>query len=62
MLMMVRNHGLRRCRYLRFEGAKIHIILANTTCNIIRMINLLFNSGHPDIAMDKILSTIVSIN
>ena len=38
---MVRNHGLRRCRYLRLKGAKIHIILANMVCNIVRMINLI---------------------
>ncbi|MEA4849692.1 MAG: IS1182 family transposase [Clostridiaceae bacterium] len=45
---MVRNHGLRRCRYLRLKGAKIHIILANMTCNIVRMVNLLYP---PDIAI-----------
>ena len=38
---MVRNHGLRRCRYLRLKGAKIHIILANMVCNIVRMVNLI---------------------
>ena len=38
---MVRNHGLRRSRYLRLGGAKIHITLANTACNIVRMVNLL---------------------
>jgi len=38
---MVRNHGLRRCRYLRLKGAKIHITMANMACNIIRMVNLL---------------------
>jgi len=30
---MVRNHGLRRCRYLRLKGAKVHITLA-TWCAI----------------------------
>lgn len=45
---MVRNHGLRRCRYLRLKGAKIHIILANMACNIVRMVNLLYP---PDIVM-----------
>lgn len=38
---LVRNHGLRRSRYLRLEGAKIHVRLANTACNIVRMVNLL---------------------
>lgn len=38
---MVRNCGLRRSRYLKLAGAKIHITLANTVCNIIRMVNLL---------------------
>lgn len=38
---MVRNNGLRRCKYLRLKGAKIHITLANTACNIVRMVNLL---------------------
>lgn len=45
---MVRNHGLRRCRYLRLEGAKKHIIMANMACNIIRMVNLIFQ---PSLAM-----------
>ncbi|MFA5528512.1 MAG: IS1182 family transposase [Peptostreptococcales bacterium] len=40
---MVLNHGLRRCRYVRLHRAKIHIILANTVCNIIRMVNLTFH-------------------
>jgi transposase len=39
---MVRNHGLRRCRYLRLKGAKIHITLCNMACNIIRMVNLIY--------------------
>jgi transposase len=39
---MVRNHGLRRCRYLRLRGAKIHIVLANMACNIVRMVNLIY--------------------
>ena len=38
---MVRNHGLRRCRYLGISRAKIHITLANMACNIVRMVNLL---------------------
>ena len=40
---MVRNHGLRRCRYRKLPRAKVHILLANTACNIIRMIKLLFH-------------------
>ena len=39
---MVRNHGLRRCRYIRLRGAKIHITMANLACNIVRMVSLLF--------------------
>jgi len=39
---MVRNHGLRRCRYLRLGRAKIHITLANMACNIVRLVNLLY--------------------
>jgi hypothetical protein len=38
---MVRNQGLRRCRYLRLGRAKIHITLANMACNIVRMVNLI---------------------
>lgn len=38
---MVRNHGLRRCRYIRLGRAKIHITLANMACNIVRMVNIL---------------------
>ena len=48
---MVRKHGLRRCRYLRLSGAKIHITLANMACNIIRMVNILYP---PDIVMPRI--------
>lgn len=44
---LVLNHGLRRCRYVRLERAKIHITLANMACNIIRMVNLLC---HPSVA------------
>ncbi|WP_373482003.1 IS1182 family transposase, partial [Acetobacterium sp.] len=39
---MVLNHGLRRCRYIKLRGAKIHITLANLACNIVRMVSLLF--------------------
>jgi len=38
---LVRNHGLRRCRSVRLNRAKIHITMANMACNIIRMVNLL---------------------
>jgi len=38
---MVRNHGLRRCRYLRLGRSKIHITLSNMASNIVRMVNLL---------------------
>ena len=40
---MVRNHGLRRCRYIRLNRAKIHITLANMASNIVRMIKFLWN-------------------
>lgn len=45
---LVRNHGLRRCRYLKLKGAKIHITMANIACNIVRMVNILFD---PSFAM-----------
>jgi uncharacterized protein YxeA len=38
---LVRNHGLRKCRYTRLNGAKKHITMANIACNIIRMVKLL---------------------
>jgi len=38
---MVRTHGLRRCRSVRLPRAKIHIILANMACNVVRLVNLL---------------------
>lgn len=47
---MVRNHGLRRCRYIGLERAKIHITLANMACNIVRMVNLLCQ---PSLAVAK---------
>lgn len=50
---LVRNHGLRRCRYLRLKGAKTHITLANTACNIIRMVSLIFNGHQPSFAISK---------
>lgn len=45
---LVLNHGLRRCRYVKLKRAKIHITLANMTCNIVRMVNLLWQ---PSIAV-----------
>jgi hypothetical protein len=48
---MVRNHGLRRCRYLRLKGAKVHITLANIVCNIVRMVNLIY---HPRVVIPQI--------
>lgn len=42
---LVRNHGLRRCRYVKLRGAKIHITLANLATNIIRMVALLYPSA-----------------
>jgi transposase len=50
---LVRNHGLRRCRYLRQKGARIHITLANIACNIVRMVKLLGNKANPSFAMSK---------
>jgi len=46
---LVRNHSARRSRYLRIEGAKIHIFLANIACNIIRMVNLKNAIHHPEV-------------
>lgn len=48
---IVRNHGQRRCRYWKLEGAKIHITLANTACNIVRMVNLLKSKDQPSFAL-----------
>lgn len=48
---LVRNHGLRRSRYLRIKGAKVHITMANIACNIVRMVSLLLDSRQPSIAM-----------
>jgi len=42
---LVMNHGLRRCRSVRLERAKIHITMANMACNIIRMMNLLLEDN-----------------
>lgn len=50
---MVRNHGLRRCRFLRIRGAKIHITLANMASNIVRMVNLLWDNLSPSLAIAK---------
>lgn len=48
---MVRNHGLRRCRFLKLKRSKIHIIMANIACNIVRMVNILLHQ--PSIAIPK---------
>lgn len=50
---LVRNNWLRRNRFLRLKGAKIHIMLANTACNIVRMVNLLFDKTKPNFANAK---------
>ncbi len=39
---MVRNHGLRRSRYLGMPRTKTHITMANMASNIVRMVNLLY--------------------
>ena len=38
---LVRNHGLRRSRFLGMTGASKHIMLANTACNIVRLLKIL---------------------
>jgi transposase len=48
---LVRNHSLRRCRYLRLKGAKIHVTLANTACNIMRMVTLLLDRRQSSFAI-----------
>jgi transposase len=48
---LVRNHGLRRCRYRRLLGAKKHITMANIACNIVRLIRLIFE---PDVIVPVI--------
>ena len=47
---LVKNHGLRRSRYIGLERATIHIMLANLACNIKRMVVLLARSN---LAMQK---------
>ena len=47
---LVRNHGLRRCRSVRLNRAKIHITMANMACNIVRMVNLLLEDD-PNIVL-----------
>lgn len=34
-----------RCHTLRLQGAKLHIILANMTCNMVRMVNMISPPG-----------------
>lgn len=53
---MVMNLGLRRCRYARLHKAKLHIILANMACNIVRMVNLLC---HPSTSVPNIKKELV---
>lgn len=38
---LVRNHGLRRSRYIGMKRTSIHIIMANLASNIVRMVALL---------------------
>lgn len=38
---MVKNHMLRRSRFLRVEGATKHNMLANMACNLVRLTNIL---------------------
>jgi transposase len=51
---LVRNHGLRRSRFIKLKRTRLHIIMANTACNIVRMVNLIFNRDHSSIATPKI--------
>jgi len=39
---MVKNHGLRRSRYVGLSRTSIHIVMANMASNVVRMINLLW--------------------
>ncbi|MDV3426225.1 MAG: IS1182 family transposase [Bacillota bacterium] len=50
---LVVNNGLRRCRFLKIDGAKIHITLANTACNIVRMVNLLWTGSQSNFVIAK---------
>lgn len=38
---MVRNHGLRQCPSVGLDKAKIHMFLAATACNLVRLMNIL---------------------
>lgn len=51
---LVRNNSLRRCRFLMLNGTRIHINLANTACNIVRMVNLLWTGFQSSFAVGKI--------
>ena len=42
---MVINHCLRRCRYVKLEGAEKHITLSNMASNVVRIVNLIFQPG-----------------
>lgn len=51
---MVCNHGLRRCRFLKLVGAKIHITMANIASNVVRMVNILINQDPTKLLLKKI--------
>ena len=51
---MVQNHGLRRCRFLKLDRAKIHITMANIASNVVRMVNILINTTKPSLVLKKI--------
>ena len=40
---LVRNHGLRRSRFLRLEQTTKHVTMSNLACNVVRMINIIRN-------------------
>ena len=50
---LVRNHGLRRSRYIRLEQTTKHVMMANLACNIIRMVNII---GSQEYCAAKILN------
>jgi hypothetical protein len=50
---LVRNHGLRRSRYIRLEQTTKHVTMANLACNIIRMVNII---GSQEYCAAKILN------
>ena len=42
---LIRYCRLKRCRYCRFDKAKIHTLLSTTVCNIKRIVTLLRSAG-----------------